>query len=289
MGIPSIVINSDSLILLVNRRFEKLSGYKRKEIEGRKKWQEFVLEEDVPKVEACKWQEEPADDENREECEFRFVDRLRNLKHVLALITAIPSTERAVMSLLNISVRKAAEEALQQRELELERSSQGLKEANISLKVLLKHKEEDKAILEKQMQINVNTLILPLIEDLRRMVSNHEQLAQMAALEKKLQDITSPFLLNMSLAPCNLTPRETQVAMFIKDGMTTKEMANRLNISTGAVDNHRGNIRSKLGIATDKKINLRSHLVSLYTYSGTISHLTPDDIVAKANKTISYK
>lgn len=52
------------------------------------------------------------------------------------------------------------------------------------------------------------------------------------------------------------------MASLIKEGRTTKEIAEFLGIATSAVDSHRNNIRTKLGL-NNKKVNLRSHLLSL--------------------------
>ncbi|MEN6318148.1 MAG: LuxR C-terminal-related transcriptional regulator [Syntrophaceae bacterium] len=48
----------------------------------------------------------------------------------------------------------------------------------------------------------------------------------------------------------------------MKDGRTTKEIAELLGVAPSAIDSHRNNIRIKLGL-NNKKVNLRSHLLSL--------------------------
>ena len=166
------------------------------------------------------------------------------------------------MSLLDITERKMAEESLKKRELELQMKSQSLEEANTALKVLLKHREEDKIALEEQVSVNVKKLVLPYLEDLKHSKLKDNQLACADIIEKHLHEIVSPFLRNLSSSYLDLTPREIQIAGLVKDGKTTKEITDLLNISATAVDFHRKNLRSKFGIK-NKKTNLRSYLSSL--------------------------
>jgi PAS domain S-box-containing protein len=264
-GAASIVIRKDHLILLANKKFEKISGYGRNKIEGEKKWTEFVIEDDCPKVQKCIWQKEPTADEVSDTCEFRLIDQSGNIKYFLAVITEIPSTNTAVMSLINITDLKLAEEALKQKELELEKKSYSLEEANITLKVLLNHNHEGKAVLEEQMLANYNKLIVPAIENLKRLRLSNKQIVAVQVLEKQLQDIISPFVRNMSIASLDLTPRQIQIAKLIQEGMTSREIAESLCITPVAVGFHRRNLRSKLGILKNGKISLRSYLISSYS------------------------
>jgi PAS domain S-box-containing protein len=260
-GVASIVIGQDSLILLTNKKFEKLSGCRRDEIEGKKKWTEFVIEDDLSKVKECLWQQEPAADEIRGICEFKFIDPLGNIKYIFAANREIPSTNTAVLSLLDITDRKLAEEALKQRDLDLEMKSRSLEEANVALRVLMKHAQEAKALLEEQVLANFGNIIGPSIEDLKRLRLNDEQISQVELIEKQLQDIASPFIVNLSRAFRNLTPRETQVALLIKQGMSTKEIGTALRIAEPGVNYHRTNLRRKLGIGKTA-INMTSYLQS---------------------------
>jgi DNA-binding CsgD family transcriptional regulator len=194
--------------------------------------------------------------------EFRLTSRQGNIRNVLANIALMPSTKRTVMSLLDITERKAAEEALKKREQELELKSQSLQEANTALKVLLKHREEDKTTLEEQVLANVKKLVLPYLEKLKNLKLDKNQLVHVEIIEAHLNDIISPFLRNLTSAYLNLTPREIEVASLVKEGKTTKEITELLNISATAVDFHRKNLRSKFGIKS-KKTNLRSYLTSV--------------------------
>lgn len=158
--------------------------------------------------------------------------------------------------------RKEAVESLKKREKALELKSRSLEEANTALKVLLQHREDDKVDLEEQVLVNVRKLILPYIENLKHLQLNDKQITQLKIIEENLREIVSPFLRRMSSSYLDLTPREIEVANLVKEGKTTKEMTDILNISATAVDFHRKNLRAKFGIKS-KKTNLMAFLSSL--------------------------
>lgn len=173
-----------------------------------------------------------------------------------------PAVSRALQEVKERKERKMAEEELKKREQALELKSRGLEEANTALKVLLQHREEDKATLEEQVLANVRKLVLPYLENLKHLHLNENQAAQVKIAEENLMKIVSPFLRNLTSSYLELTPREIQVANLVKEGKTTKEMTEILNISATAVDFHRKNLRSKFGIK-NKKTNLMAFLSSL--------------------------
>lgn len=170
---------------------------------------------------------------------------------------------RANIRLKNeIEERKQAEQSLLQKEEELNLKSLNLEEANIALKVLLKRGEHDKNELEEKVLSNIRDLALPYIEKLKMCTFDEKQLAYIQILESNLNDITSPFLKKLSSQYLNFTPTEIQVANLIREGKSTKQMSDILNISERAIEFHRNNIRDKLGLKKSKT-NLRSYLLTL--------------------------
>jgi len=151
--------------------------------------------------------------------------------------------------------RKRAEETL-------EKQTQKLEEANAALKILLRHRDQDKKEFEEKVIFNVKELVFPYVEKLKTNQLNDSQMVYLDIVESHLNDIIAPFLHRLSSKYTDLTPSEIKVANFVKDGKTTKEIAELLNLSTGAVEFHRNNLRKKLGLR-NKKTNLRSHLLSL--------------------------
>ena len=108
----------------------------------------------------------------------------------------------------------------------------------------------------------VKELIMPYIQKLKRSRMAAKQISYLRILESNLNDITAPFLHKLSSKYLNLTPKEIRVAGLVKEGKTTKEIAELLISSTEAIEFHRKNLRKKLGLK-NTKTNLRTYLLSL--------------------------
>ena len=169
---------------------------------------------------------------------------------------------RVVVSHEEITARKKAEEALRKRETELKLQKQHLEEANTALRVLLKSREEDKRELGEHVVSNIQQLVNVYIMKLKRTSLDPRQSQYLEIIENNIQEIISPFSHNLSTKYFHLTPKEIEVSGLVKDGKTTKEIAEIMNISTSVIDFHRKNIRKKLGLKK-KKDNLQSYLISL--------------------------
>jgi len=162
----------------------------------------------------------------------------------------------------DITERKKTERALREREEELKIKATNLKEINIALRVLLKKRDEDKTKLEEKVLSNVRDLVVPYLEKLEKTGLNNSQKTYVGILESNLNDIISPFIRTLSSTQLNISPTEIQVANLVKQGKTTKEIAELLHSSTRAIEFHRNSLRNKLGLK-NKKANLRSYLLSL--------------------------
>jgi len=161
-----------------------------------------------------------------------------------------------------IRERKQFETELRNREKELKNKTAQLEELNAALKILLKKRDEDRIELEEKMVSNVRELVLPFLAKLNKGKLPEKQSAILSIIESNLKDIVSPFARRLSSKYLGFTPTEIQVANLIKQGKSTKDIAELSNLSPRTVEFHRDNIRTKLGIK-NKKINLRTQLLSL--------------------------
>ena len=258
-GTATIIIEADGVISLANHEFEALTGYKRKAIEDKLNWTDFVFSDDSIKITELNRSRIILAGDNYE---VRIVNKNSGLHDTLMTYAVIPGTSQRVVSFMDITDRKKAETNLKHRERELHQKSQRLEESNTALKVLLEHREEDKKELEEKVVSNLNKLVFPYIEKMKLYKLDENQRAFLTIIESHLNDIVSPFLKNMTSRYMSLTPREIQVSSLVREGKTTKEITDLLNISPAAVDFHRKNIRMKFGIK-NQKANLRSFLLSL--------------------------
>jgi PAS domain S-box-containing protein len=162
----------------------------------------------------------------------------------------------------DITEKVRAEQALKQREKELKIKADDLQEVNAALKVLLKHREEDKINLEEKVVANIKQLVEPYLEQLKRTGLKPRQETLLNIIKSNLDEIVSPFINKLSSNHLNLTPAEIKVMNLVKQGKTTKEIAEMLGLSWQTIEFQRKKIRKKLGIRNNKA-NLRTHLLHI--------------------------
>ena len=168
----------------------------------------------------------------------------------------------AVQAIRDITELKQIESSLLKREADLREKAHQLEEINTALKVLLRRREEDKKDLEESLLTNVKESILPFLEKLKKTRLDENQKTYLGIVESQLGEIISPFLKSLSSRFTNLTPMEIKVAKLIKEGKSSKEIAEILGVAEQTILTHRNNLRAKLGLRNEKA-NLRSHLMSL--------------------------
>jgi len=176
---------------------------------------------------------------------------------------------RVVVSHENITPLKLIEDELkrktrdlQAREAELKAQAAHLTDTNTALRVLLDQRDADRREMERRLTANLRELVLPYLYQLGQTGLNPRQSAILDIIRTQVDETLSPFLSSFSSLQSRLTPQELKVAVLVKEGRATKEIAEVLAVSMDTVDFHRKNIRKKLGL-NHRKTNLRSHLLSL--------------------------
>ena len=169
---------------------------------------------------------------------------------------------KIIISHEEITALKLAQEQLRRSKETLEEQKQELEEANIALKVLLKQRDADKHEMEQAVLSNIQELIFPFLKKLRSGQLRPREKTIVDIIENHLKEIASPLLRRMANIHIVLSPQELQVAALIKNGKSSKEIAEVLNIAEATVHFHRKNLRNKFGLK-NRSVNLRTHLLSI--------------------------
>lgn len=162
----------------------------------------------------------------------------------------------------NITPLKEIQEELSRREEELTAYAKRLEETNITLKTILDLRESEKRELQASMVSAIRQLLVPALERLKTARLDEAQKKELELLEITLRELAAPSIHTLAGRQLGLTPTELHVAMLVREGRSSKEIATLLNISTETVAFHRRNIRKKLQIH-GKSQNLREKLLSL--------------------------
>ena len=111
-GTATVLIEEKTIISLANTEFERLSGYSKQEIEGKKSWTEFVVKEDLDSMLAQHELRRQNGQMALKSYEFRFITRSGNIRTILLTADSIPGTRQSIASLMDITKRRAKEDAL---------------------------------------------------------------------------------------------------------------------------------------------------------------------------------
>ena len=111
-GTATVIVEEDATITLANARFERLSGNAKEEIEGKKKWTEYVTADELSRMKEYHRLRRTPGESAPEQYEFLFVDVRGGTRHVLTNVRLIPETKKSVASYTDITDRKRMEEEL---------------------------------------------------------------------------------------------------------------------------------------------------------------------------------
>jgi len=102
-------------------------------------------------------------------------------------------------------------------------------------------------------------LVVPVVNRIKSLAKDEMQKKYADILEKTIIEIYSSFGSKISNINLKLTMKEVEICNLIKNGFSSKEISDMLNLSLRTIETHRKNIRNKLNIL-HSSINLSNFL-----------------------------
>lgn len=160
-----------------------------------------------------------------------------------------------------IAMRISAEQELHEINKQLTVERMALQEANAALRTVLAKIEEEKQRIYKDMQANIEKIVMPILHALTLEIPKGQR-KYIDILRTNLEELTSPFISQLSHTYHSLSPTEVNICNMIKSGMRTKEIAQLRGVSVATINRHREHIRRKLKV-TNSDVNLTTYLQSI--------------------------
>jgi len=115
-GTAKIIVDEELTIELVNNEFQKLSGYKKNELEDHFKFGDFLFEDDINEVSDFMEKVKDKYDNISKKFDLRFIDKNGNIKETFCAVSNIPDENKFNISIMDLTDLKWAVEELKKSE-----------------------------------------------------------------------------------------------------------------------------------------------------------------------------
>jgi PAS domain S-box-containing protein len=112
-GSALAIIDEDATFSYINPEFERIIGYVREEVEGRKKWTDFVAPPDLERMKEYEHERRADVEIVPANYEFRFIRFDGEARNGFCTITPLPDSGKMIVSLMDITDKIQEESALQ--------------------------------------------------------------------------------------------------------------------------------------------------------------------------------
>ena len=105
-GTAMVIIEDNRILSLVNTEFEKLTGYLKEEVENKKSWVEFIVKDDLEKMNMYRALRKTNPNAAPKQYEFQLKHKNGQIKDIFFNIDLIPGTKASLASLIDITEQK---------------------------------------------------------------------------------------------------------------------------------------------------------------------------------------
>ena len=120
-GAATAILEDDLTISMINKNFEKLSGYLKEEIENKKNWFDFIKEGDQEKVKEYYHLRNTHSEMVPREYEISFISKFGTNRDILIAVDIIPGTLKRAISIVDITLRKQTQKELEDNYSKMQR------------------------------------------------------------------------------------------------------------------------------------------------------------------------
>lgn len=120
-GTATIIGEDDTTIYLANTQFQNLCGCSKEQLEGKMKWADFIVPEDLPMMLQYHRNRRVNPDAVPKHYELRFHDCNGVIRDMYITVDLIPGTQKSVLSFMDVTKLKQAEREVRELNEELEK------------------------------------------------------------------------------------------------------------------------------------------------------------------------
>ena len=109
------ILDEDMTVAMGNSKLEQLTGFSKNEVEGLKPWTEFVAPEDLERIKTYHRARRRDAASAPKEYEFRLLTKDGTRREVFVTAALIPGTKRSVVSIVDVTALKTAQDAVRKQ------------------------------------------------------------------------------------------------------------------------------------------------------------------------------
>jgi diguanylate cyclase (GGDEF)-like protein/PAS domain S-box-containing protein len=159
-----VLIEENMQISLINSKFEELTGYTKSDVYNKKRLTDFIFKDDLERIKRYHLKRKIKGGMTPTEYECKLVDNQQKIKHVIIRFNVVPWHERIMATIVDITSRKQARDALERSNQKLRQAASLLTASERRYRGLFENTGTATILVEKNMKISmVNSQFLELI------------------------------------------------------------------------------------------------------------------------------